>query len=100
MSLSLLLAETGTYRLALSKANPDVTLEPYIVTARELESIETSLQALRIRVVVPFAKYRWISGTTILIRNQIFILNHIFHGLRNATSGKATIDRPGLYFYL
>lgn len=82
----------STYRLALSKANPDITLEPYVITTRELESIKTSLQALRVGIVVPFAKYRWICGTTILIRDQIFILNHIFHSFCNATSGEATVN--------
>lgn len=89
-----------THRLTLSEANPDVALEPYVVAARELEGVEARLQALRVRIVVPLAEYSRIRGTTVLIGDQILILHHIFHGLRDAASREAAINRSRLYLHL
>lgn len=49
-----------TYRLAASKANSDVTLEPDVVTAWELESVEAGYETSSVGVIFPFAKDSWI----------------------------------------
>lgn len=81
-----------TYRLAFAETHAYVTLEPYVVRARELERVEAGQQRLGVRVVVPFAEYGRIGGASVLVRNYVFVLDVVFNRFRDTTPGVSSVD--------
>lgn len=87
-----------TYRLTSTEADSNVTLEPDVITARELESVEARHKSLSLMVLFPLPKYRRISSAAIFIRDNILILLIVLHSLRDAVSREPAVDRRRLYF--
>lgn len=81
-----------TYRLAFAEAHAYIALEAYIIGAWELERIETSQQRLGVTIVIPFAEYRRVSRTSVLVRHDVFVFNIIFDRFRYTTSGEPSVD--------
>jgi len=79
-------------RLAASKADAYVALESNVIARWELEGIETGQQAVGVRIVFPVSEDAGIRGTAVLIRDQIFVLYIVLHGLGNARAGEASIN--------
>jgi hypothetical protein len=82
----------NTHRLTASEAYAYVTLESYIITAGEFESIETSHQGLSLGVLFPLAKYRGICCAAVFIGHHIFILQIVLHSLGDAVARKSAVN--------
>lgn len=98
--VTLTLLISSTYRLTLSKAHPNITLESDVITAWELERVEACHKALRVLIVVPLAEYRGIRSTTVFVGDQVLVLHHVLHGLGDTASRKAAVDGSRLHFDL
>lgn len=85
-----------TYGLTASKANSNIALESYIVWAGEFESIKFCSEWLRFRIMLPFAKYRWIRSAAILVSHYVLIFDIVVQRFGNTAPGKAAINTCNL----
>lgn len=79
-------------RLAPAEAHPDVALEAYVVARWELERVEAGQQTVGFRLVLPVAEDARFCGAPIFVRDDIFVLNAVLHGLGDAASCKTAVD--------
>lgn len=80
------------YRLAFAEAHAYIALEAYIVGTRELKRVETGQQRLGVTIVVPFAEYRRVGRTSVLVCHDVLVFNVVFDRFRNTAPGKPSVD--------
>jgi hypothetical protein len=73
--------------LASAETDTNVALEADIVASREFESVEGGDKCPRFRMLCPSTEDGRISGTSILVRNQMGVVSH---GI--AAAGKTAIN--------
>lgn len=75
--------------MASAKTDTNVALEADVVASRKFESVEGGDKCPRFRMLCPSTEDGRISGTSILVRNQMGVVV-VSHGI--AAAGKTAID--------
>lgn len=76
-----------------SEAHSDIALELYVVGTGKFEGIEARHQGLRVWILLPLAKDRWIGGATVLIRHRVLVHGVALRCLGNAVARESTVNR-------